>query len=55
MPGNPKRIPEMRNRCAIAAYGNEDRDTVGDDDCADNPYCFVESFGSENIVVEDED
>lgn len=55
MPWNSKRIPEMRDRCAIAAYGNEDRDAVSHDDCANNPYCILEGSGGESTSVEDED
>lgn len=55
MPWNPKRIPEVCDRCAVAAYGNEDRDAVGHDDGADDPYCILEYSGGESASVEDED
>ena len=55
MAWNPKRIPKVCDGCTIAAYGNEDRNAVGHDDCTDNPYCILEIFGGESTPVEDED
>lgn len=39
---------------AIAAYGNEDPNAVGDDDYADNPNCLLKASGGESASVEDE-
>jgi len=44
----------MCDRRAIATHGNEDRNAVNDDHCADKPNCLLESSGGESPSVKDE-
>ncbi len=55
MSWNLERVPEMCDRRAIAAYGNENPNAIGDDHCADNPNCLSKFLDGESASVEDED